>query len=180
MPKCSFCDCEIPLPTSGNTLETECPRCGRPVELRPENLLQTSSAPATIILAGMISGKILELPINQSLVLGRENYGSDIFQDRKFSRKHCLIETNPQALSICDLGSMNGTFVNGVRIAATTTLKNEDTIMIADETFILKINTPAAPEAQPEAPGFVHVCANCGYQDSEGLPRCPECGFGFS
>lgn len=180
MPKCNFCECDITLPSSGSTLETECPRCGRSVELKPEDLLQSSSASETIILTGLTSGKSLELPINNSLVLGRDNYGSEIFQDRKFSRKHCLIETNLQALSICDLGSMNGTFVNGIRISAKTTLKSDDTIMLADETFILKIKSPAIPELQSEAPGFVHVCANCGYQSSEDLPRCPECGFGFN
>ncbi len=180
MPKCSFCECEIPLPTSGNALETECPRCGRPVELKPEDLMITSVTTGTITLEGIISGKSLKLPINQSLVLGRENYGSEILQDRKFSRKHCLIETNPQAPSICDLGSLNGTFVNGVRITAKTSLKNEDTITIADEAFILKLNIAETPKAQPEVPSNLHVCANCGYQDSKGLPRCPECGFGWN
>ncbi len=32
------------------------------------------------------------------------------------SRRHCLLEIEPPAVRICDLGSLNGTFVNGKKI----------------------------------------------------------------
>ena len=32
------------------------------------------------------------------------------------SRHHCLLEITPPALRICDLGSLNGTYVNGKKI----------------------------------------------------------------
>jgi pSer/pThr/pTyr-binding forkhead associated (FHA) protein len=32
------------------------------------------------------------------------------------SRHHCLLEIDPPLVRVCDLGSLNGTFVNGERI----------------------------------------------------------------
>jgi pSer/pThr/pTyr-binding forkhead associated (FHA) protein len=36
------------------------------------------------------------------------------------SRHHCLLEINPPSIRVRDLGSMNGTFVNGQRIGQQT------------------------------------------------------------
>jgi eukaryotic-like serine/threonine-protein kinase len=36
--------------------------------------------------------------------------------NRNVSRRHCLLEIDPPLVRVCDLGSLNGTFVNGVPI----------------------------------------------------------------
>jgi pSer/pThr/pTyr-binding forkhead associated (FHA) protein len=35
------------------------------------------------------------------------------FLNRTISRHHCLLEIAPPLIRVCDLGSLNGTFVNG-------------------------------------------------------------------
>lgn len=181
MLKCSFCECELPPSLLRRTEPGECPHCGRPIELVPQDSPEAENAFAALILVGVASKKTLELPLGQSLILGREGLGSDFFRDRKFSRKHCLLETNPEAITICDLGSLNGTYVNGERISTKTIIKTTDTITIADEAFTLRLSTAAADLSElPESSCPLHVCVNCGYQDTEGLPRCPECGFGWN
>jgi eukaryotic-like serine/threonine-protein kinase len=37
-------------------------------------------------------------------------------RDRLVSRHHCLLDINPPAIQIADLGSSNGTYINGSRI----------------------------------------------------------------
>ena len=37
-------------------------------------------------------------------------------EDREVSRHHCLLEFIPPTVRLCDLGSTNGTFVNGERV----------------------------------------------------------------
>jgi pSer/pThr/pTyr-binding forkhead associated (FHA) protein len=48
------------------------------------------------------------------------------------SRRHCLVEIAPASVSIRDLGSLNGTFVNGRKIGQRTAWDNPKT----DETHL--------------------------------------------
>ncbi len=43
------------------------------------------------------------------------------------SRHHCLLEIDPPLVRVCDLGSLNGTFVNGARIG-----KRDPNAMVED------------------------------------------------
>src|SRR5262245_59329412 len=52
------------------------------------------------------------------------------------SRQHCLLRVSPEgSLSVSDLGSRNGTLVNGVRILLETTLKNGDQLQVGPLVF---------------------------------------------
>ena len=51
------------------------------------------------------------------------------------SRLHAVMTKNNGKWYITDKNSTNGTSVNGVRIAGTKTLKNNDVIEISDEVF---------------------------------------------
>ena len=68
------------------------------------------------------------------LVIGRDRSATIVFDapgDDLVSRRHAAIRRRPGdavAYEIADLGSSNGTFVNGVRIAAETELQPGDTI----------------------------------------------------
>jgi pSer/pThr/pTyr-binding forkhead associated (FHA) protein len=37
-------------------------------------------------------------------------------RDRQISRHHCLLDINPPLIRVSDLGSMNGTFINGKKV----------------------------------------------------------------
>jgi pSer/pThr/pTyr-binding forkhead associated (FHA) protein len=48
------------------------------------------------------------------------------FQYRTVSRHHCLLQVNPPEIGVRDLGSRNGTFVNGMRIGRNLGHEPED------------------------------------------------------
>ena len=54
-----------------------------------------------------------EYIIDGPVVLGRSEECGIIVQDRRASRQHSKINVGPQGILIEDLGSRNGTFVNG-------------------------------------------------------------------
>ena len=67
------------------------------------------------------------------------------------SRYHAKITFNGSAWSILDLGSTNGTRLNGKQISAETALAAGDSIVIGDQTLVFAERL-AAPESKAEAP----------------------------
>ncbi len=64
-------------------------------------------------------------------VIGRE--GTDIvLADPEVSRRHAAIRTHGDGIAIEDLGSTNGTFVNGRQITRPLQLEVDDTVRIGD------------------------------------------------
>lgn len=88
--------------------------------------------------------------------------------DRFFSRNHCLLEIAPPRVFLRDLGSTNGTFVNGKAVQSTH-LRNGDRIQ-GGETVLLVESTiegsqkPAAStaSAQTHLSEITVKCLNCG------------------
>ena len=71
---------------------------------------------------------------DDSLTLGRARSNSIVLDDMLVSRHHARISADDQGLIIEDLGSRNGTFVNGRRVQ-TTRLHEGDRIGIGASTF---------------------------------------------
>jgi adenylate cyclase len=65
------------------------------------------------------------------------------------SRRHCQINQNNDSLKIRDLGSRNGTFINGKRINQETAARAGDYITILPLTFLLQINGEPKKIAPP-------------------------------
>jgi pSer/pThr/pTyr-binding forkhead associated (FHA) protein len=63
----------------------------------------------------------------------------------EISRRHCQLDCHGGLFSIRDLGSVNGTFVNGERIEETQ-LKPGDHIQIGQLTFVLEIGVAATSQ----------------------------------
>jgi len=73
---------------------------------------------------------LTQLQQKQSIVLGRAE-GCDVVVDNsQISRNHAKITKIGTKFYIEDLGSMNGTFVNGHRISGKTALGTSDTIIL--------------------------------------------------
>lgn len=65
-------------------------------------------------------------------VLGREAAGSAYLQDKPtVSRRHCQIDFGPEGWQVRDCGSMNGTWLNGVRINGPALVKDGDIILLS-------------------------------------------------
>ena len=78
-----------------------------------------------------------QLDISQELQIGRSAGGEGrLGDDPEISRQHARISRNPQGqLVVEDLGSTNGTYVNGQRIAGATTLNAGDTVQMGRSTL---------------------------------------------
>ncbi len=87
----------------------------------------TSPTWTLVIREGPLAGQ--RLRVDGALVIGRE--GVDVVvADREISRRHAAIRLVEGAVVIEDLHSLNGTWVNGKRIAALTLLAPGDLITI--------------------------------------------------
>ncbi len=90
-----------------------------------------------VVLAGQDIGRKYE--VNKAQVLIGRNETCDIFiDDEDVSRHHARIMVEPDKILIQDLGSTNGTLVNGARVARHI-LTNGDRVQIGNLT-ILKFN----------------------------------------
>jgi pSer/pThr/pTyr-binding forkhead associated (FHA) protein len=78
-----------------------------------------------------------DLQKRDSVVIGRGIECDVVIQDLKASRRHCQLTRKEDGFLLEDLGSRNGTLVNGVKIAAPILLKCNQTFQIGDTIFYL-------------------------------------------
>ena len=88
-----------------------------------------------IIGTGKHRGKRLKLPANKEVVVGRDESCTLRLVTGDVSRKHCAIRVTDEGIWVRDLGSSNGTIVNGFRIVQETLLKPGDTLRIGPMVF---------------------------------------------
>lgn len=116
--------------------------------------------PALVFSEGPLSGRRVE--VDAELVVGREDAGLTI-EDEEISRRHAIIRPGDGGIEIEDLGSTNGTYVNGVRITSATMLAGGDTVKLgksvlqvesvrAAATVAAAVPAPPAAPAPPPAP----------------------------
>ena len=72
-----------------------------------------------------------------SVVIGRGTECDVVIHDLKASRRHCQLTRNADGFLLEDLGSRNGTLVNGVKITAPVLLKTSHTFQVGDTMFYL-------------------------------------------
>lgn len=82
------------------------------------------------VIGGVHRGKAFAFRGHDTFLVGRSKQAHFRLPkgDRYFSRAHFLIEVNPPHCCIMDMGSRNGTHVNGVRIEGTLALRDRDEI----------------------------------------------------
>jgi len=72
------------------------------------------------------------------VILGREETCDIILQDAEVSRRHCQISWEGNAYVIRDIGSTNGTFVNGSQVTLPRVLTNGDAVGLGQTTLIFE------------------------------------------
>lgn len=85
-------------------------------------------------------------PIRQGdSLLGRSPECLIILPSERVSREHAVVRQIHTGLEIEDLGSRNGTWVNGVRISRPTVLQPGDQVALGDDTLevVFKPNAQA-------------------------------------
>jgi pSer/pThr/pTyr-binding forkhead associated (FHA) protein len=82
------------------------------------------------------------VPIRGHISLGRSRTNTIPIRCEKSSRRHALIrEAADGGCIVLDLGSSNGTFVNGTRITHSSPIKAGDRVEIGSEHFVLRALT---------------------------------------
>lgn len=121
------------------------------------------------VVAGPQTGRSFTFDQHDTFMIGRSDDAQFCLpHDRFFSRHHCILEIAPPQAFIRDLGSTNGTFVNGMRVD-TAYLKSGDRIQ-GGET-VLEVEVSAGPNSLDDTlkesnktthPSVVSVrCLNC-------------------
>jgi hypothetical protein len=97
------------------------------------------------IISGPLAGQIVE--VCSKLLIGREE-DCDLCPPCEFlSRHHCALLLDDFTLRIRDLGSKNGTFVNGHRIASgEAILLHDDLVAVGATQFLIEV-TPQSDQA---------------------------------
>lgn len=90
------------------------------------------SPEATVVgqAAARVSLRQREIPIQGNTTLGRSADNDVRLPSVQVSRRHARLEVQPSFLRLVDLGSSNGTFVNGQRITRPTPLRTGDVVTI--------------------------------------------------
>jgi pSer/pThr/pTyr-binding forkhead associated (FHA) protein len=105
---------------------------------------------------GSLGGQTVEVD-RAKLLIGREE-DCHLRPDSEFiSRHHCALLLDDYTLRIRDLGSKNGTFVNGRRIGAgDTILLQDDVVAVGEMTFVIDLNQSREPQppASPPSPAM--------------------------
>jgi pSer/pThr/pTyr-binding forkhead associated (FHA) protein len=67
------------------------------------------------------------------------------------SRHHCLIRSRNGEVTLCDLGSANGTFVNSQRLRSQLVLRHGDEIAIGNFHFKVELEGASGIDWSPES-----------------------------
>jgi len=122
------------------------------------------------VLAGPYNGQEFVFDQHDTFLIGRsENAHLYLPEDRFFSRHHCLLEIAPPRCFLRDLGSTNGTFVNGDRVQEVF-LKSGDRLQGGQT--VLEVDVQVEKQAlNAEAPTLTKPleitieCVNCGRRE---------------
>jgi eukaryotic-like serine/threonine-protein kinase len=124
------------------------------------------------VLAGPHTGREFTFDQHDTFLIGRADTAHLYLpEDRFFSRHHCLLEIAPPRCFLRDLGSTNGTFVNGQRVSEAF-LRSGDRIQGGQT--VLEVDVQAEQPAtvnSSEAPTLTRPtvvmveCANCGRRE---------------
>jgi serine/threonine-protein kinase len=122
------------------------------------------------VVAGPQTGRDFTFDQHDTFMIGRsEDAQFCLPHDRFFSRHHCILEIAPPQCFLRDLGSTNGTFVNGIRVE-TAHLKHGDRIQGGETVLEVKVEsdqidfTPSGHRiSEKTEPSIITVaCLNCG------------------
>jgi pSer/pThr/pTyr-binding forkhead associated (FHA) protein len=109
------------------------PTVAVPVQSQFQPTVAVQTGGATLVATdGPLAGQ--RFPINMPIELGRECQQVPMAYDTSASRKHARIELSGMFVNVTDLGSTNGTFVNGQRVT-NAIAKNGDIVKVGATNF---------------------------------------------
>lgn len=108
-----------------------------------------------IILVSRSSGERIELEVgNEPITIGRAQSNMIVLEHDLVSRQHALLSLQEDVPTIADLGSKNGTWLNGTRIDEPATVAEGDVLKLGDVEFDVRSpdqqTRTIAPRRSPE------------------------------
>lgn len=105
--------------------------------------------------------------IDRDMVIGRHQQADIVLQAAHVSRRHAGLSLRDQQLWLEDLGSSNGTQVNGQPVTAPVQLQVGDVISLQDLQFEVQQETAAAPAVQSASDPLTHTDV---YRPADDMP----------
>ncbi|MGI9036568.1 MAG: protein kinase domain-containing protein [Pyrinomonadaceae bacterium] len=123
------------------------------------------------VISGPHTGRAFTFNQHETFLIGRSDTAHFCLpEDRYFSRNHCILEIAPPQIFLRDLGSTNGTYVNGQRVESIY-LKSGDHLQGGETVLEVEVTTDSPSKVSPtrtaqinsQAPSVVTIqCLNCG------------------
>src|SRR6188768_2328211 len=101
-------------------------------------------------ISGKYQGGEFPLRMNREIIIGRSSDLDMVLVEDMVSRKHAKISTTDDEVYIQDLGSTNGTFVNGEKITRSR-LQEGDRILVGTSIIKMVAMDPAQYQGPSEA-----------------------------
>jgi pSer/pThr/pTyr-binding forkhead associated (FHA) protein len=112
-----------------------------------------------LVVQGKPAGKSLVFPVGE-YVFGRGAECHIRPNSDWVSRQHCMLRVTPDAVFVRDLGSRNGTLVNGVRLLGERRLGPGDQLQVGPLVFELQPHEAAAQSAPSRPAPTVEIAAH--------------------
>jgi hypothetical protein len=104
--------------------------------------MQESAVPILVVQEGQLAGK--RWPLNKSaLTIGRGEDCDIVLPDRQVSRHHFRVVRDDDGYNVEDLGSKNGTYINGAPVRGSMQLQDGDEIQVALSVRLLFVGAEA-------------------------------------
>jgi hypothetical protein len=111
-------------------------------------IIDKEPVPYLLITTGPGRGQMFEL--RGEVRLGRSRANAVALTDGKVSRNHARLDPVRKTYILTDLGSANGTYVNGVRITQPVRLRDGDMVQVGDTQLVFHVVHPASPVPQAD------------------------------
>jgi pSer/pThr/pTyr-binding forkhead associated (FHA) protein len=97
------------------------------------------------VVQGQPMGKVLLFPIGREFLFGRGAECAVRANSEWVSRQHCLLRVDEERAFLRDLGSRNGTLVNGERLVGERQLTHHDQVQVGPLVFEVDLEESGEP-----------------------------------
>lgn len=105
-------------------------------------------------------------------VIGRSPYCSIVLSNSRASRQHCAITWDERGLTLTDLGSSNGTYLNGKRLSSCSQLQSGDVLSVGSDMLeVIEVRRKATEGITRTEQGPVPVVDMLDFEDAQNTKR---------